>query len=36
MHAMVLEQPRQPLRAADLPLPRPGPEQVLLPGHAGQ
>jgi propanol-preferring alcohol dehydrogenase len=30
MHAMVLEQSRHPLRAANLPLPKPGPEQVLL------
>jgi propanol-preferring alcohol dehydrogenase len=34
MHAMVLGAPRQPLRAADLPRPRPGPEQVLLRVHA--
>jgi alcohol dehydrogenase, propanol-preferring len=34
MHAMVLEQPRHPLRAANLPLPKPGPEQVLLRVHA--
>src|SRR5438477_7220898 len=34
MHAMVLDAPRQPLRSADLPRPRPGPEQVLLRVHA--
>jgi propanol-preferring alcohol dehydrogenase len=30
MRAMVLERPREPLRLADLPEPRPGPGQVLL------
>jgi alcohol dehydrogenase, propanol-preferring len=30
MRAMLLEAPRHPLREADLPLPQPGPEQVLL------
>jgi propanol-preferring alcohol dehydrogenase len=30
MRAMVLEAPLRPLRQADLPVPRPGPEQVLL------
>ncbi len=34
MHAMVLDRPRHPLRPADLPLPLPGPEQVLLRVHA--
>jgi propanol-preferring alcohol dehydrogenase len=34
MRAMLLEMPRQPLREADVPLPRPGPEQVLLRVHA--
>jgi propanol-preferring alcohol dehydrogenase len=34
MRAMLLEQPRHPLREADLPLPRPGPEQLLLRVHA--
>jgi propanol-preferring alcohol dehydrogenase len=34
MHAMLLDQPRQPLRLAELPLPRPGPDQVLLRVHA--
>jgi propanol-preferring alcohol dehydrogenase len=34
MHAMLLEQPRHPLREADLPRPRPGPEQLLLRVHA--
>src|SRR5499433_1107956 len=34
MLAMLLDQPRQPLRAADLPLPRPNPEQILLRVHA--
>jgi propanol-preferring alcohol dehydrogenase len=31
---MVLETPRRPLRETDLPLPRPGPEQLLLRVHA--
>src|SRR5438876_310368 len=30
MRAMVLQAPRQPLRATELPAPRPGPGQVLL------
>jgi NADPH:quinone reductase-like Zn-dependent oxidoreductase len=32
---MVLHSPRTPLRAAELPVPAPGPGQVLLrvPGH---
>jgi propanol-preferring alcohol dehydrogenase len=30
MRAMVLNAPRQPLRTAELPRPRPGPEQVLI------
>jgi propanol-preferring alcohol dehydrogenase len=30
MHAMILEAAGTPLREADLPTPRPGPEQVLL------
>ena len=30
MRTMVLEQPRQPLREMDLPVPKPGPGQVLL------
>jgi propanol-preferring alcohol dehydrogenase len=30
MYAMVLQQPGQPLCAADWPLPRPGPGQILL------
>jgi propanol-preferring alcohol dehydrogenase len=34
MRAMLLEQPRHPLREADLPLPQPGPEQVLIRVHA--
>ena len=34
MHAMILEQPGQPLREADLPQPRPGPGQILLRVHA--
>jgi propanol-preferring alcohol dehydrogenase len=34
MRAMLLERPRHLLRATDLPLPRPGPEQVLLQVHA--
>src|SRR5262249_21363115 len=34
MRAMVLEAPRAPLRETDLPLPRPGPEQILLRVHA--
>ncbi|MGE5547622.1 MAG: zinc-dependent alcohol dehydrogenase family protein [Solirubrobacterales bacterium] len=34
MRAMVLDTPGAPLRLADLPLPRPGPGQVLLDVHA--
>jgi propanol-preferring alcohol dehydrogenase len=34
MRAMVLDGPRQPLRPAELPVPRPGPDQVLLRVHA--
>jgi propanol-preferring alcohol dehydrogenase len=34
MRAMVLEEPRRPLRAAELPVPAPGPGQVLLKVHA--
>ena len=34
MRAMLLQQPRHPLREADVPLPRPGPEQLLLRVHA--
>ncbi|HXG08440.1 MAG TPA: zinc-dependent alcohol dehydrogenase family protein [Gemmataceae bacterium] len=34
MRAMILDAPRTPLREADLPLPRPGPEQVLVRIHA--
>jgi len=30
MRAMLLEQARQPLRLAEIPVPRPGPQQVLL------
>ncbi len=30
MRAMVLDAPRQPLREADLPIPRPGPREVLI------
>lgn len=30
MRAMVLDQPRRPLRAAELPVPEPGPGQVLV------
>ncbi|MEK6251622.1 MAG: zinc-dependent alcohol dehydrogenase family protein [Actinomycetota bacterium] len=33
MDAMVLEQQRQPLRQADLPVPEPGPGQVLVGVH---
>jgi propanol-preferring alcohol dehydrogenase len=34
MRAMVLEAPRQPLKALQLPVPKPGPEQVLIQVHA--
>ncbi|MBW4683538.1 MAG: zinc-dependent alcohol dehydrogenase family protein [Komarekiella atlantica HA4396-MV6] len=34
MRAMILETPRQPLRLADLPVPKPNPEQVLIRVHA--
>ena len=34
MHAMVLEQIGQPLQLREIPLPQPGPEQVLLRVHA--
>jgi propanol-preferring alcohol dehydrogenase len=34
MRAMLLEQPRQPLRPVERPQPQPGPEQVLLRVHA--
>jgi propanol-preferring alcohol dehydrogenase len=34
MRAMVLEAPGRPLREADLPLPQPGPDQVLIRVHA--
>lgn len=34
MRAMILEAPRQPLRLADLPMPKPNPEQVLIRIHA--
>lgn len=34
MRAMVLEKPRHPLKAVDLPKPRPGPGQVLVKVHA--
>ncbi|RYZ35402.1 MAG: hypothetical protein EOO72_12180, partial [Myxococcaceae bacterium] len=34
MRAMVLHAPGQPLREEHLPLPEPGPEQVLLKVHA--
>ena len=30
MRAMVFEKARQPLRKAELPIPRPGPGQVLI------
>ena len=30
MHAMILEAPGEPLRVAEVPIPEPGPEQVLL------
>jgi len=31
---MILDKPGEPLRAADLPIPEPGPDQVLLKVHA--
>jgi propanol-preferring alcohol dehydrogenase len=34
MRAMILEKPRQPLRLADLPKPKPNPQQVLIRVHA--
>ena len=34
MQAMILDAPRQPLRVANLPIPTPGPEQVLIRVHA--
>ena len=34
MRAMVFERPHAPLRAVELPVPRPGPGQVLLKVHA--
>jgi propanol-preferring alcohol dehydrogenase len=34
MQAMVLEEPRQPLKRKEVPVPRPGPDQVLLRVHA--
>ncbi len=34
MRAMVLEAPRQPLRAREVPVPKPNPEQVLIQIHA--
>ncbi|MGH7555225.1 MAG: zinc-dependent alcohol dehydrogenase family protein [Longimicrobiales bacterium] len=34
MLAMVLEQPRSPLRATTVPRPRPGPDEILLQVHA--
>ncbi len=34
MRAMILEAPRQRLRLADLPIPKPNPEQVLIRIHA--
>ena len=34
MRAMILESPGEPLRAAEVPTPEPGPEQVLLQVHA--
>src|SRR5215469_12774482 len=34
MRAMLLSAPRTPLREADLPVPVPGPEQVLVRVHA--
>src|SRR2546428_12583760 len=34
MRAMLLDAPRTPLRRADVPVPRPGPGQLLLRVHA--
>ena len=34
MRAMVLDAPRQPLRETELPLPKPGPGQILVQVHA--
>jgi propanol-preferring alcohol dehydrogenase len=34
MQAMVLERPGKPLKIAELPIPAPGPEQVLIKVHA--
>jgi propanol-preferring alcohol dehydrogenase len=34
MHAILFEAPGQPLRLTDLPIPQPGPRQVLLKVHA--
>jgi propanol-preferring alcohol dehydrogenase len=34
MRAMVLEAPRQPLQAREVPVPKPSPEQVLIQNHA--
>src|SRR5919202_4952839 len=34
MRAMILDAPHRPLRAADVPVPKPGPEQVLIRVHA--
>ncbi|MBD2386329.1 zinc-dependent alcohol dehydrogenase family protein [Cylindrospermum sp. FACHB-282] len=34
MQAMILEAPYQPLRLADLPIPKPNPDQVLIRVHA--
>jgi len=34
MRAMILDTPGQPLQLADLPIPKPGPDQVLIRVHA--
>ena len=34
MRAMILDAPGQPLRVAELPVPTPNPEQVLIRVHA--